>query len=75
MVKVVGLIGSPRKNGNTEVLINEALKGASDAGAEIEVFRLCDMNINPCRACANCRSNGGKCIVDDDMPILYDRLK
>ena len=75
MVKIVGLIGSPRKNGNTEVLINEALKGASDAGAKTEVFRLCDMNINPCRACANCRSHGSKCTVDDDMPILYDRLK
>jgi len=75
MVRVVGLVGSPRKNGNTEVLIDEALKGASDAGADTEVFRLADMNINPCRACVYCRSNEGKCVVNDDMQILYDRLK
>ena len=75
MVKVVGLIGSPRKNGNTEILIYEALKGASDAGADTEVFSLADMNINPCRACVSCRNNGGICVVNDDMQILYDRLK
>ena len=75
MVKVVGLVGSPRKNGNTELLINEALKGASNAGAETEVFRLANMNINPCNACVYCKSNEGKCALDDDMQILYDRLK
>ena len=71
----MGIVGSPRKNGNTEILVNETLKGASEAGAETEVLRLEDMNINPCRACMDCKTNGGKCAIDDDMQTIYNKLK
>ena len=69
------LIGSPRKGSNTEILVEEALKGAADNGASTKIFKLHDMEIAPCKACMSCKSNGGKCATEDDMQILYNELK
>ncbi|MDI6702454.1 flavodoxin family protein [Methanothermobacter wolfeii] len=72
MVKIVGICGSPRKNGNTEILLREALRAAEDCGAETELIRLAGLDINPCRACDSCKKTG-ECAIDDDLNDVIER--
>ena len=72
-MKVLGLFGSPRRGGNTDLLLEEALKGAKAEGAEVEALYLSDLNIIPCRECLQC-FNDGKCIILDDMQKVYPKL-
>ncbi|MGB9979293.1 flavodoxin family protein [Methanobacterium sp.] len=74
-MKIIGFIGSPREGGNTEILVEEVLKGASEAGAETKSFNLDKMTIVPCKACMHCKSNNGECATDDDMQEIYKELK
>jgi len=73
MIKVLGIMGSPRYEGNSDSLLDSALKGAKESGAEIEKIRLCDLNISPCSECHSCDETG-ECIQNDDMQILYPKL-
>ena len=72
-MKVLGLFGSPRRGGNTDILLKEALKGAQSEGAEAEDLHLADFNIMPCRECLKC-FNDGQCIILDDMQKIYRKL-
>jgi multimeric flavodoxin WrbA len=72
-MKVLGLFGSPRRGGNTEILLEEALKGAEREGAEIERFYLSDLDITPCTECHGCDETGS-CIILDDMQKIYPQL-
>jgi multimeric flavodoxin WrbA len=72
-MKVLGILGSPRKDGNSEALLDAALEGAKETGAEIEKVRLCDYDYEPCRECHGCDETG-ECIIDDDMQKLYPKL-
>jgi multimeric flavodoxin WrbA len=72
-MKVLGILGSPRENGNSEALLDAALEGAKEAGAEIEKIRLTDLDYEPCRECHGC-DDTGLCIVEDDMEKLYPKL-
>ena len=72
-MKVLGLIGSPRTGGNTEKLFNAILEGAAEKGAEIKIYHLARMNLNPCKGCMSCKLEG-KCIIDDDMQKLYEEI-
>ena len=72
-MKVLGIFGSPRKGGNTELLLEEALRGAEAEGAEIERLRLGDYNIIPCKECLACYKDGN-CIILDDMAKIYPIL-
>jgi multimeric flavodoxin WrbA len=72
-MKVLGLFGSPRKGGNTDLLLEEALKGAEAEGAGTERLRLSDFDITPCRECLACYDQG-KCIILDDMQKIYPKL-
>jgi multimeric flavodoxin WrbA len=72
-LRIIGLVCSPRRNGNTEILISEALEEAGKNGAETEIIRTTDMNILPCDGCAYCH-NKGKCRIDDDMQGLYNKM-
>ncbi len=72
-MKVLGIFGSPRKGGNTELLLEEALRGAASEGAEVERLRLTDYNIIPCKECLACYKDGN-CIILDDMAEIYPRL-
>jgi len=74
-MKVLGIVGSPRKESNIEILVEKALKAATDAGADTKMFKLSEMSITPCKACMSCKGNDGKCATEDDMQILYDELK
>ena len=65
--------GSPRENGNSSSLADKAVEGANAAGAEVEVFLLHRMNIQPCDACDTCQETG-VCVLMDDMQELYPKL-
>jgi len=72
-MKVLGLFGSPRRGGNTELLLEEALKGAESEGAEIERVYLTDYTITPCKECHGCDQTGN-CVILDDMQKIYPKL-
>jgi len=72
-LKVLAISGSPRKQGNTEILLNEVLKGASAEGSDVELYSVSGKNIGPCDACFTCRKTG-RCCIDDDMQDLYEKL-
>ncbi len=72
MMKVIGFVGSPRKDGNTSTIVNEVLKGAKTKGAEIKTYYLNEMNIKPCQSCYFCRNNPVCCIKDDMQQIYVD---
>lgn len=72
-MKVLGLFGSPRRGGNTEILLEEALKGAEKGGAEIERIYLSDLDITPCTECHGCDETGS-CVILDDMQKIYPKL-
>lgn len=69
-MKAIGIIGSPRKGGNTDRLVNEVLAGAAEQGAETSVFHLNELTINGCQACMHCKTHA-KCAIEDDMQPIY----
>jgi multimeric flavodoxin WrbA len=69
------LIGSPRKKGNTDILSDEFIRGAQEAGAESEKIYLKDKKISGCLGCFTCQKNGGVCVQKDDMMQLYEKIK
>lgn len=72
-MKVLGLFGSPRRGGNTEILLEEALKGAEEKGAEIERLHVTDLKITPCTECHGCDATGD-CVILDEMQKIYPKL-
>jgi len=74
--KILLMMGSPRKDGNSATLAKQVAAGAEAAGAEVESFYLHGMNIHPCTACDACREERDKdCVIDDDMETLYGKLR
>lgn len=71
---ILGLLGSPRRQGNTEVLFDLALKGAREAGARVEGFRISEYQLSPCNDCDYCMLQGS-CRLEDDMQRFYPKLK
>jgi len=69
----MGIVGSPRKKGNTNYLVKEALKAAGKLGVETELINIGDVEIEPCVACDICKSTG-ECAIYDDVPNLLDKL-
>jgi multimeric flavodoxin WrbA len=74
-MKVVGIVGSPRKQGNTATLVSEILRGAQDAGAETGIYHLNAMNIRGCQGCRACKKQEGACVQSDDMQSLYAEIR
>ena len=72
-MKAVGVVGSPRKNGNTAYLLKEVMKFLREK-YETEIIFLKDYNIKPCEGCHYCEENK-RCIIEDDMQELYPKLK
>ena len=67
--KIVIVLGSPRKEGNSAALAGQVAEGAKPSGAEVETFRLHEMNISPCTACDECRDDAdADCVIDDCQP-------
>jgi multimeric flavodoxin WrbA len=73
LVKIIGMVGSPREDGNTSFLVKTALKSAEDAGAETELINLGSAEIEPCVACDICKATG-ECAIYDDMREISEKL-
>ena len=73
-MKVVVISSSPRRHGNSEVLCDAFIKGASEAGHEVEKFVLADYRIEPCIACEYCRSHDHQCFKKDDADQVIDAI-
>jgi len=72
-MKVLGIMGSPRRQSNTEILLDKALEGAKGAGAEVEKVLVSKLKISPCLEIYACRKDGN-CSIKDDMQWLYREL-
>ena len=71
--KVLILSGSPRRNGNSDILCDEFKKGAIESGNEVEKIFLRDKNINYCIGCGACYKTG-KCVQKDDMAEVLQKM-
>ena len=74
MKKVLILSGSPRKGGNSDILCQQFAKGAAEAGNEVEIVRVADKKIAPCKACYYCRTHEGECAIKDDMAEVLQKM-
>ncbi len=74
MVKVVAFNGSPRKGGNSQLLLEEAVRGVKEAGADATVFHLNTLNLKACQHCGQC-DNTGMCVIRDDMQAIHESIR
>jgi multimeric flavodoxin WrbA len=74
-MRIIALLGSPRKDGNTTILLQEAIRGAAAAGQEVTTFNLARMKIRPCQNCGGCDATGACIIEGDEMPAIYAALR
>ncbi|MBN1663998.1 MAG: flavodoxin family protein [Deltaproteobacteria bacterium] len=72
-MKLVAIVGSPRQNGNTSILVDAALEEAATCGCEVEKIMLGQYRMEGCRGHDNCRTYE-KCKIDDDMPMLLEKF-
>jgi len=73
-LRVLGIAGSPRRGGNTDLLLAEVMKGAASRGAEVKTIILNDLKITPCQHCDACLETG-RCKYQDDMQMVYQELE
>jgi multimeric flavodoxin WrbA len=73
-VKVVGIVGSPRRGGNTEILTRTALEEIQKEGLETELISLAEKRIEPCDGCRSCTETG-KCHIIDDFDSVLAKMK
>jgi len=73
-MKVLGINGSPRIGGNTDILLDKALGGAKAKGADVEKIILNDLRFSPCQECENAKDDGS-CLLPDDMQEVYRKIK
>jgi multimeric flavodoxin WrbA len=71
--KILAIYGSPRRKGNTTVLLDHAAQGAVDAGAEVEKIVLRDLKMSPCLEIYGCKETG-RCVIQDDFEKISDQL-
>lgn len=78
MTKIIGINGSPRLNKNSAQLLDAALKGAKDGGAEVKRYDLAKLNFTGCTSCFECKRLGGKsfgrCAPKDDLKPVLDEI-
>jgi len=72
-LRVLGIMGSPRIKGNTDLLMDEALRGARSQGADVEKLVVDKLNIAPCKEYYGCLRDGN-CVIRDDMDVIYPKL-
>ncbi len=73
-MKAVGIVGSPRKNGNTEILVDRCLKAIAEEGIKTELIRLAGLKINGCIHCEYCHKHPGECSQKDDMQAVRAKM-
>jgi len=76
LYRVLSILGSPRRNGNSATLAENVGLGAQSAGAEVETCFIHGMNIKPCDGCGACHKKAStECVIDDDMQQIYPKLR
>jgi len=73
-MKILGISGSPRIGGNTDILLDKFLEGAKTKGANIEKIILNKLKFSPCQECENLKDDGS-CIVEDDIQKVYEKIR
>ena len=73
-MRVLGIVGSPRRGGNSDLLLAEVMRGAASRGAEVKTIVLNDLDITPCQHCDACLKKG-ECRIEDDMQMVYRELE
>jgi NAD(P)H-dependent FMN reductase len=73
-MKIIAFPGSPRINGNSDLLLTETLKAIKEEGHIITLYRPYKMNFSPCISC-NCCSKTGICVINDDMTEVYNSIR
>jgi multimeric flavodoxin WrbA len=73
MADILAVYGSPRRKGNTSLLLQKAVQGARDAGGRVEEIILRDLKMSPCLEIYGCKKTG-RCVIQDDFQKVYDRL-
>ncbi len=74
-MKILALNGSARKNGNTDILIDQILKGSKEKGHRSEKLYLYDYKILPCRDCRDCKKGNYVCTLNDGMKKIYPKME
>jgi multimeric flavodoxin WrbA len=74
MVRIVAVYGSPRRKGNTSLLLKKAVQGARETGAEVEEVVLRDLEISPCLEIYGCKETG-RCVIQDDFQRVLDQIQ
>lgn len=72
-MKVLAVYGSPRRKGNTSILLKKAVEGARQAGAEVEEIVLRDLKMSPCLEIYGCKKTG-RCVIQDDFQDFHDKI-
>jgi len=73
-MKIIAFLGSPRKDGNSELLLRESIRGIEESGLKVQIFNLNEMNISPCQSCGGCEDTG-VCVYDDDMTQIHGSIR
>jgi len=73
-MRVLGISASPRRDGNSEILLDKALEGAQSKGAKTEKIIIADLNISPCDGNNRCWKSG-RCYKKDDMQMVYKKIE
>ena len=71
--KILAFAASPRRDGNTEILLNKIIEGIRSVGADVEIYLTHDLNIQPCSGCGECEKLG-RCVINDEFQDIFDRL-
>jgi len=72
-MKVLGIMGSPRRQSNTEILLDRTLEGSREMGAEVEKLAVSELKVRPCLEIYACLKDG-RCAIKDDMQWVYEKL-
>jgi multimeric flavodoxin WrbA len=73
MIRIAAVYGSPRRNGNTAMLVKKAVEGARSVGARVDELVLRDLKISPCLEIYGCKKTG-ECVIKDDFPAVRETL-
>lgn len=73
-LKFIGIRAAGRKNGNSEIILNELLKPAVEAGYEVEKIDLMKYNLRPCTGCFACNNNELECVIKDDLKLIHKQI-
>jgi multimeric flavodoxin WrbA len=73
-LRILGIAGSPRRGGNTDLLLAKAIRGAESSGAKVKTIVLCQLDIAPCDHSDDCLV-AGDCSIQDDMQMVYRELE